>query len=77
MNVRAHVAQNKEVANMDRETVFRIAGAAECDPRTVERYAAGGSLKPLLRDRIEAAITKLGIKAPAQKATVQRAQEEE
>jgi hypothetical protein len=47
---------------MTREETLRIAGAASCDPRTVERYSAGAKLKPLLRKRIEAAMKKLKIK---------------
>lgn len=47
---------------MDRETILRVAGAAQCDPRTVETYAAGGNVRPLLRDRIEAAMKKIRVK---------------
>lgn len=47
---------------MTREQVFRIAGAAQCDPRTVETYASGGKVRPLLRERIEAAMKRLKIK---------------
>jgi len=47
---------------MTREETLRIAGAAECDPRTVQAYASGGKVKPLLRERIESAMKKLKIK---------------
>ena len=48
---------------MTRDEILRIAGAAQCDPRTVETYASGGKVRPLLRERIEAAMKKLRVKA--------------
>ena len=39
---------------MTRETILRIAAAAQCDPRTVQAWASGGNVRPLLRERIEA-----------------------
>ena len=47
---------------MTRDETLRVAGAAECDPRTVQTYASGGRVKPLLRERIEAAMKRLKIK---------------
>ena len=40
---------------MTRETIYRIALKAGCDPRTVAKWADGGSLRVLVRERIEAA----------------------
>lgn len=47
---------------MTRETVLRIAAAAQCDPRTVATWASGGNVRPLLRERIEAAVKALRVK---------------
>lgn len=47
---------------MTREQVMQIAGSAQCDPRTVEAYYRGDKVRPLLKDRIEAAAKKLKIK---------------
>jgi len=47
---------------MTREQVLQIAGAAQCDPRTVEAYYKGKNVRPLLKDRIDAAAKKLKIK---------------
>jgi hypothetical protein len=52
----------RDVCYMTREEVYQVAGFAACDVRTVERYASGGKIRPLLRERIEAAMKKLKIK---------------
>lgn len=49
--------------------VMTLAGAAECDPRTVVRVLDGETVKPLVRMRIERAAKRLGIKLPERKET--------
>lgn len=34
---------------------------ATCDPRSVEKYLAGKTLKPMTRERIEKALRALGL----------------
>lgn len=42
--------------------VLRVAGEAGCDPRTVRRYERGDTVKPMVGERIRAAMKKLGLK---------------
>jgi hypothetical protein len=51
------------MCKMSREEILRVAGAAQCDPRTVETYASGGKVRPILRERIEAAMKRLRIRS--------------
>lgn len=39
--------------------ILRIAAAAQCDPRTVKSYLAGTVIRPLSKERIEAAMKRL------------------
>lgn len=52
------MATTQTITQADR---FRIAGTAEVDPRTVARYLAGGTVRPLLQARIERALRQLGL----------------
>lgn len=46
---------------MDRTEMLRIAAAAQCDPRTVKAFVEGAEVRPLLRERIEAAMKRLKV----------------
>lgn len=41
-----------------------IAVAASCDPRTVARVLEGKSVRAMVRERVEAALEKLGMQTP-------------
>lgn len=41
--------------------VRQVAVDATCDPRSVEKYLSGGSLKPMTKERIEKALITLGL----------------
>lgn len=46
--------------------IRKVAVNAECDPRTVEAYLRGDSVRPMTRMRIERALVALGYaKLPA------------
>lgn len=45
-----------------------IAVEASCDPRTVQALLAGKPVRPLVRNRIEPALTKRGIVPPPRSA---------
>jgi hypothetical protein len=45
--------------------IFKIAAEADCDPRTVERYARADFVQRRIAERIEAACKKLRIKIRA------------
>jgi hypothetical protein len=47
---------------MTRDETYRVAAEAQCDPRTVEAYARGAKMKPVVKTRIEVALKKLKIK---------------
>jgi DNA-binding LacI/PurR family transcriptional regulator len=49
---------------MTREETYRVAAEANCDPRTVKTYVEGGNMKPVVKERIAAAIKKLKLKVP-------------
>lgn len=42
--------------------IFKIAAEAECDPRTVNKYARAEFVQKRIAERIDAACKKLGIK---------------
>ena len=47
---------------MTNAEVLRVAGEAECDPRTVRRYERGDPVKPMVEERIKSAMKRLKIK---------------
>lgn len=46
-------------------TIRKIAVYAEADPRTVRRFLDGKTIRPCVRERIERALTLLGMALPA------------
>ena len=52
---------------VDRATLLLIAGTASCDPSTAQRYFDGLVVRPMIRDRIEAALDRLGVAARPRK----------
>ena len=51
------------------EEKFRLATKAFVDPRTVKRVYEGKPIRPRLRQRIEEAAEKLGVKQPPKTKT--------
>lgn len=49
--------KRNELSQVDRR---RVALEALCDERSVDKYLAGGVMREMLRERIEAALRKLG-----------------
>lgn len=49
--------KRSELSQLDQK---RVALEALCDARSVEKYLDGGAMREMLRERIEAALRKLG-----------------
>jgi DNA-binding LacI/PurR family transcriptional regulator len=48
---------------LTKDQVLRVASDASCDPRTVERYLRGETVRGKVRERIEEALRKLRLAA--------------
>lgn len=49
---------------MSEKDVMRIAAEASCDPRTVQKFLAGGATKTKVGERIRGAMKKLRLSIP-------------
>lgn len=49
----------KQQCKLPRRTIIRVAGLSECDPRTVENYLSGKSVRPASARAIENALRAL------------------
>lgn len=47
--------------HLDRQTLYRLAGDASVDPRTVAKVIAGKAMLPALRDAVLASAKRLNI----------------
>jgi hypothetical protein len=53
-----------EKIEIDRVTAIRIAGLVPCDPRTVEKFFAGGKTSIVAQQAIRHALRTLGLADP-------------
>jgi len=53
-----------EAAGLGPAEVYRVAGEAMCDPRTVRRFMSGERMSAMVRERIRSAMDRLGLPVP-------------
>jgi len=57
----ARMPETEKRTHINAHQVRQVAVDATCDPRSVEKYLAGKTLKPMTRERIEKALRALGL----------------
>jgi hypothetical protein len=50
-----------KLPKLDAHDARRVAAEAVCDPRSVQKYLSGGTLRPTTTQRVRAALIKLGL----------------
>ncbi len=53
----------KTTTKLDASVLRQVAVEATCDPRSIQKYLAGGEVRPTVKERVTKALTKLGMKA--------------
>ncbi len=52
-----------KTTKLDAAVLRQVAVAATCDPRSIQKYLAGGEVRPTVKERISRALMECGMKA--------------